>query len=499
MSASKLEAFREKIGAYLDVAATCSLLSWDQEVYMPPKGAARRGKQLATLSGIAHNMLTSSELGKLIATLEEQPGLAPDDASMVAEARYEYERARKLPAAFVTRLAQEESKAYEVWVEARRMNDFKRFQPNLETLLELLKQKADYYGYTDTPYDALLSDYERGMTTAQLGGIFEGLRARQSALVDRIVNHGTQPDLEWTKQTWDEQKQYAITVHVLEGMGFDFQAGRQDQSVHPFTTNFGLHDVRITTRFDPEDLFSALTGSIHEGGHALYEQGFREEDARTILAEAPSLGIHESQSRLWENMVGRSLPFWRCYARVYHEHFPGQLEGVAPEDFHRAINKVACSLIRVEADECTYNLHIILRFEIERALIEGAMKPADVPEAWNAKVKELLGLDVPTDTLGCLQDIHWSHGAMGYFPTYALGNLYAAQLFEKIRQELPDLDAKVEAGDFTPLLTWLREHVHTVGRRKLAPAIVRDATGQELSPEPFLDYLEQKYGALYGV
>lgn len=499
MPNATLDTLRERLGEYLDVTSTLSVLGWDQEVYMPPKGAARRGRQLATLSGIAHRMLTDPAVGEAIDALEDEDGLDPDAQALVKEARYEYDRATKLPETFVTRLAEEQSKAYEVWVQARRMNDFHLFKPHLETIVELLRQKADYYGYEDTPYDALLSDYERGMTTARVREIFGGLREKQSALVERIVSSGNDPDTTWMDQTWDEAKLWDITMRALREIGFDFEAGRQDKSVHPFTTNFGLKDVRVTTRFDPKDPFSALTGSLHEGGHALYEQGYLEKDDRTFLADAPSLGIHESQSRLWENLVGRSRPFWKRYGPVYREHFPEQLKGVSDDDLFRAINRVEPSLIRVEADECTYNLHVILRFEIEVGLIEGDLAVGDVPDAWNAKMKDLLGLDVPGDDRGCLQDIHWSHASMGYFPTYALGNLYAAQLGEKIREDLTDLDAQIEAGDFTPLLNWLREHIHHIGRRKLAQDIVEEATGQEATAEPFMRYLKSKYGEIYGL
>lgn len=499
MNRHTFENLREALGGYLDVTAALSVLGWDQEVHMPPKGAARRGRQLATLSGIAHRMLTDDAVGDALAALEDDATLDADARALVNEARYEYDRATKLPEAFVTQLAQEQSRAYETWVQARRTNDFARFQPHLENITALLRQKAAYYGYEDTPYDALLSDYERGMTTARLREIFQGLREKQSALVERIMSRGHAPDCAWMDQDWDEARLWDITMRALREIGFDFDAGRQDKSVHPFTTNFGLKDVRVTTRFEPRDPFSALTGSLHEGGHALYEQGFLEADDRTFLAEAPSLGIHESQSRLWENLIGRSRPFWKRYGPIYREAFPSQLDGVSDEDFFRAINRVAPSLIRVEADECTYNLHVILRFEIEVALIEGDLTVAGVPEAWNAGMKDLLGLDVPSDDKGCLQDIHWAHASMGYFPTYALGNLYAAQLGERIRAELPNLDACIEAGEFAPLLTWLRAHIHHVGRRKLARDIIEEATGQAATAEPFLRYLETKYSALYGV
>ena len=467
---------------------------------MPPKGAAARGQQLATLTGLAHQMATAQELGDMLNRLNDAAGeLEPDEAKLVAEALYDYRRGTKLPTRFVEEFALEKSKAYQVWAKARENADFGPFQPHLERLVDLLRQKADLLGYEGSPYNALLEDYERGMTVARLVPAFDELASRQSALVERIMNAPEQPDTAWLEQTWDEDAQWAVTLRVLEDMGYDLEAGRQDRSVHPFTTSFALQDVRVTTRVNARELFSALTGSIHEGGHALYDQGFQSKDARTPLASAPSLGMHESQSRLWENLVGRSLAFWKHYTPVLREHFPRQLDGVTPEAVYGAINRVCPSFIRVEADECTYNLHIILRFEIEVDLIEGKMAVGDVPEAWNAKMKSYLGLDVPDDAHGCLQDIHWAHGGMGYFPTYALGNLYGAQLFERILEDVPDLWGHVEAGRFRPLLDWLRAHVHTYGRRKLAPEIVRDATGREPGAEAYLRYLETKYSALYAL
>jgi len=499
MNQELLETMKDRLGEVLDLQAAIALLHWDQEVYMPPKGAAARGRQLATLSGLAHRLFTSEEIGALLKDFLAAPEVhGADTRRMAEEALYDYEHAVKLPEAFVQRSAEEQSKAYEAWMAARQDSDFSRFAPHLETLTALLREKAEYLGYEESPYDALLGEYERGMTAARLRTIFGELAVQQSALVEQIQN-AAPPRFEWLEQEWDETAQWELTLRVLRDMGFDFEAGRQDKSVHPFTTNFDLADVRITTRLNRRELFSALTGSIHEGGHALYEQGFREEDRRTWLAQAPSLGIHESQSRLWENMIGRSLPFWRRYTPLLREAYPGQLDAVVPADIYRAINHVQPSLIRVEADECTYNLHIILRFEIEVELIEGALRVADVPEVWNLKMKQYLGIEPPNDALGCLQDIHWSRGSMGYFPTYALGNLYAAQLFEKIREELPDLEEQIEKGDFTPLRAWLRGHVHRVGRRLTAPEIVRQATGREPDAAAFLRYLRGKYGPLYGL
>lgn len=490
---------RERIGQVSDLNAAVALMHWDQEVNMPPKAAPGRGQQLATLSALAHRTFTDPELGDLLEDLGGNGALSDDEEALVRETRYDYQRAAKLPEAFVREFAEEQSKAYVVWVRAREEDDFGSFQPHLEKLVELLRRKAEFLGYEGSPYNALIEDYERGMTVEQLTPIFDELAAKQSALLERIVNAPAKPGADWLDQEWDPRGQWDFTLRVLEDMGYDLEAGRQDKSVHPFTTNFDLYDVRITTRIDPRELFSGLTGSIHEGGHALYEQGFLEADRRTPLAQAPSFGIHESQSRMWENLIGRSLPFWKHYLPAFQEQFKGQLDSVTPEDVFQAINTVEPSFIRVEADECTYNLHIVLRFEVETALIEGDIQAAEAPEFWNARFKDYLGLDVPSDTLGCLQDIHWSHGSMGYFPTYALGNLYAAQLFERILEDVPGLWGDVEEGNFATLLGWLRTHVHAKGRRRTAVEIVRDATGKDPGPQAYLDYLERKYSGLYGL
>ncbi len=499
MTHERFGEFLERLGEVIDLRAAAALLQWDQEVYMPPKGAEARGRQLATLSALAHRQFTCGAFGELLTALNAARGeLTADQARLVDEARYDYDRATRLPERFVEAFAKAQSEAFAAWRAARGEARFALFEPHLARMVELLRERASHLGYTESPYDALLEDHERGMTKAQLDRLFSTLAPAQAALIERILSAPKQPDLTWIDQDWDESAQWAFTERVLRDMGYDFDAGRQDVSPHPFTTNFDMYDVRVTTRMNRRELFSALTGSMHEGGHALYEQGFLPSDRRTLLAEAPSLGIHESQSRLWENIIGRSLPFWKHYAPLLRAQYPGQLEHITAEQMVAALNRVQPSLIRVEADECTYNLHIILRFEIEVALIEGRLAVADVPEAWNARMKSLLGIDVPNDALGCLQDIHWSHGSMGYFPTYTLGNLYAAQLFEKIEADLPGVWADVERGDFAPLREWLRRNVHAVGRRMTAPELVRRVTGKEPSEQPYLAYLTKKYGALYG-
>lgn len=491
---------RERLGVVADIKSAVSILHWDQEVYMPPKGAAARGMQLATLSALEHREFTSAETGRLLDECEAAlASLSEADRYLVSVARYDFERARKLPESFVHTFARECSAAYEAWVKARQDSDFARFQPHLERLVDLSRRKAEYLGYAGSPYNALLEDFERGMTAEELKIIFGDLAEKQSKLIERILASPTKPDTAWLSGEWDVQAQWDFGMRVLRDMGYDLDAGRQDKSVHPFSTIFAIDDVRITTRFNPAEPFSSLMGTMHECGHALYMQGHSREDARTMLADGASLGMHESQSRLWENMIGRSLPFWRYYTPCAREHFRGKLDSVAPEQIYAALNKVQPSLVRVEADECTYNLHIIVRFEIEVGLLEGSVAAREVPEIWNTTIKQYLGIEVPDDAQGCLQDIHWSHGAFAYFPTYALGNLYAAQLMQTIERELPTLWADVEAGEFASLLSWLRNNIHRHGRRRPAPDLMRAITGAAPSSTPFLSYLEKKYGELYGL
>lgn len=499
MSQEKFDTLKARLGEISDINSAISLLHWDQEVYMPPKAAPGRGQQLATLSGLSHRMFTDPEIGALILDLQNEGGLDGDRAKLLAEAAHDYNHATKVPEAFVQKFAIAQSQAFETWIKAREHADFALFQPHLQEVLDLMLEKAEYLGYRGSPYNALLDEYERGMTAEYLSKLFGDLAPRQGAFVDRLVNAPNQPDLAWLDQEWNPDTQWELSIEILKEMGYDFGAGRQDKSVHPFSIHFDTTDVRVTTRIDPRDLFSGLMGSMHEGGHALYEQGFLESDRRTVLGQAISLGIHESQSLLWENIIGRSLPFWKRHTARLQAAYPGQLDSKSPAEIHRAINNVKPSFIRVEADECTYNLHVILRFEIELALVEGDLKVSEVPEAWNAKMKQYLGLDVPDDALGCLQDIHWSHGNIGYFPTYALGNLYSAQLFEAVEGALPDLWTQVEEGDFAPLLAWLRKNVHEVGRRKTASELIESVTGAPPSADPFMRYLEKKYLPLYGL
>lgn len=494
----KLERLKKRLGEVCDIRAATALLEWDQETYMPPNGATARGLQIATLSALSHRLFVDREVERLLHDLSAA-SLPGEDALLVRETLHDYEVATKLPEAFVETFAQEQSRAFHAWVKARQESDFDAFAPHLDRLATLSREKADRLGYEGSPYNALLDLFERGMRAETLTAVFADLAQHQSGLVRRIVESPNQPDRAWLDQTWDEQRQWDFSLRLLRDMGFDFDSGRQDRSVHPFTSNFDLCDVRVTTRISPRDLFSGLLSTLHEGGHALYEQGMPERHRRTPLAECPSLGMHESQSRLWENMVGRSLPYWNHYLEPIREAFPGQLNTVSAEQLHAAINHVEPSLIRVEADECTYNLHIIMRFEIEVALLENRIAVRDIPALWNEKMRQYLGITPPDDARGCLQDVHWSHGLFGYFPTYALGNLYSAMWLEVVERTRPALWDEIAAGEFAPLRAWLRENIHQHGRCKQAADFARDIAGGELDAAPYRRYLDAKYGALYGL
>ena len=488
--------FSELVGEAMALRRVKAVLEWDQEVNMPPKGARARAEQLAVVAGLEHRAWTAPELRETIENLQaREEDLDPESAAVLRETAWEVDRLSRLPEDLVRALTEAASAAFLVWVEARRKADFSLFEPHLRQLVTLNRQKADCLGWEESPYDALLEEYERGMTHRAVRELFETLVARQAPLVSAIVDRqeAEEGGRTLTGGPWPAKVQRRLTEAVLADMGYDFEAGRQDVSPHPFTTTFDVGDVRITTRFDETDFLSGLSSSMHECGHALYEQGMPERWRRTPLADSPSLGMHESQSRFWENIIGRSRPFCR-----YLERRAGKLSGGAvslpdAESMYRVLTRVEPSLIRVEADECTYNLHVVLRFEIETALIEGTVSARDVPELWNGRMRTYLGLTPPDDARGCLQDVHWSHGAFGYFPTYALGNLYAAQLYRAILRDLPDFWDQVESGRFGEILAWLRDKVHRHGRVKRATDLLADATGVPPSPEPFVGYLKEKF------
>lgn len=487
------------MGELRALSGAVALLSWDQETYLPPGGGPSRAEQLSTLQGIAHERLVDARLGEALARAGDEVAADPERAAALRALRFDRERAVRVPGDLVRALARAQSEGVEAWREAREASDFARFAPRLEALVRLRREQADAIGVPPggERYDALLDGYEEGMRVARLAPILAHLTGWLSPLVDRLCA-APPPDDAFLRGRFDVEAQWAFTMELLPAVGFDLAAGRQDRSAHPFSTGMDPGDVRITTRLFEALPLSSVFSTLHEAGHGMYEQGLPARWRASVLGTAPSAGLHESQSRLWENLVGRSLPFWRAFLPRLSRRFP-TLAGVAPEAFHRAVNRVERSLIRVEADEVTYNLHVALRFELELALVRGDLAVADLPGAWNERSERLLGLRPPRDAEGCLQDIHWSFGDFGYFPTYALGNLYAASLFAAARRDLPGLEAGFERGDFAPLLAWLRAKVHSLGRSLPAEEIVRAATGGGLTDEDFRAYLTGKYSALYGL
>lgn len=483
------------------LGSCASLLHWDHQTYMPPKGSGHRAEQLALLAGMIHRLVTAPEIGHLLAEVEQGDLLQEADAPApvnIREIRRSYDRATKLPQSLVEELARTTTLAQDVWVEARRKADFALFRPWLERIVELKRQEAEAVGYREVPYDALLDDYEPGETTAHLSALFAELREELVQLVGVIAASGRQPDLSILRREYPVAGQEAFGKTVASAIGFDFAAGRLDVTTHPFCSDIGPGDTRLTTRYTPQDFGDAFFSILHETGHGLYDQGLDSRHYGTPMGAAVSLGIHESQSRLWENFVGRGRAFWEHFFPRAKQTFPDALDGVGLGAFWFAINDVRPSFIRVDADEATYNLHILLRFELEQALISGDLAAADVPAAWSEQCKQVLGLTPPDDAQGCLQDIHWSGGGIGYFPTYALGNMYAAQFFAQAQADLGDLDAQFRRGEFTPLLEWLRVNIHRQGQRYRAGDLVKVVTGKSLSHRPLLDHLRAKFGLLYG-
>ncbi|MDP3176414.1 MAG: carboxypeptidase M32, partial [Spirochaetaceae bacterium] len=420
-----------------------------------------------------------------------------DDARLVKVCARDYAKATRVPVDYVVEFAKVTAVAQQAWIEARSTSDFSVFRPHLEKIVEMRKRYAGFFPGVEHPYDALLDDFETGMKTSEVKAIFDLLRPQQVALVKAIAGR-PQVDDSFLHQAFDEKKQWDFGVEVITEFGFDWDHGRQDKSAHPFTGGTSMYDVRITTRVDPTFLNPMLFGTMHECGHALYSLGHSQAHDRTGLDNGASLAIHESQSRMWENLVGRSLPFWKHFYPRLQEVFPAQLGAVSLEAFFKGINKVQPSPIRVEADEATYNMHIMLRLEIEMAILEGALTVKDLPDYWNAKMKEYLGVTPANDAQGVLQDIHWSFGGFGYFSTYALGNLVSAQLWEAIQRDIPDLSDKIEAGQFAPLLSWLREKIHVHGRKFEPQELVRRITGTGIDPVPYMRYLNKKYRSIYG-
>ena len=479
-----------------------AVLGWDERTYMPHDGSAHRADQMALIARMTHEMLTHPEIGRLLGELEGSPLVAnaeSNEAVNVRELRRTYDRAVKIPKELVEELARTTTRAQRVWQEARQANDFATFRPWLEKIVRLKRDEAQAVGYKEVPYDALLDEYEPGATTAEVTRIFAELRTELAPLIAAIANSGRKAPIEMLAREYPTDRQATFGQSAAAAIGFNFNAGRLDITTHPFCSGIGPGDCRLTTRYHLKHFNDGFFGILHEAGHGIYEQGLPAEHFGTPLGSACSLGIHESQSRLWENQVGRSRPFWEHFFPKTRATFPEALNNVKLDDYLFAINDVRPSFIRVEADEATYNLHIILRFELEQALISGDLQPGDVPGAWNERFQKSLQLLPPNDTLGCLQDIHWSMGGLGYFPTYTLGNLYAAQFMEQARADVGDLDADFRHGEFGRLKGWLNEKIHRQGMRYRPAELCRHVTGKPLSPKPLMDYLRAKFGPLYGL
>ncbi|NTX15841.1 carboxypeptidase M32 [Myxococcus sp. CA056] len=482
-----------------DLQGLIGLATWDQETYLPAKAGPARAHQLSTLQGIHHERLVDPRLGDALARAATEAGLSDDERAMVTVLQREREREVRVPAALVRALAEAQSHGLHAWREARKERRFARFQPALQRLLELRREQADAYGHDGERYDGLLEGYEPGMRASRLTPVLTTLREQLIPMVGKLSGAKRQVPALFDGRRYDKDAQWRFTLRLLGDLGFDLEAGRQDVSIHPFTGGTHALDVRLTTHVDESNPLSAIFSTIHEAGHGLFEQGFSPEHYRTPLAASPSMGLHESQSRLWENLVGRSRPFWEHYFPLLRESFPDALAQVDLDAFHTVVNDVRPSLIRTESDEVTYNLHIAVRYELELLLIRDELPLEELPAAWNARMERYLGVTPPDDTQGVLQDIHWAWGELGYFPTYSLGNLYSASLYRAAGRELPDLEGQLRRGQMLPLRDWLRERIHRQGFRLPAEERVREVTGQGLTDADFLGYLRAKYGALYGI
>jgi carboxypeptidase Taq len=497
----KLRELKTILAEVSDLNNAAAVLSWDEETFMPESGAKARGQQLATLDRLAHIRFTSDRVGELLADLKQElAGTDPnsDVCRLIEVTAQDYTKAVRVPPDFVGKLANVSTLSHRAWIRAKKMSDFSIFRPHLEKMVEMHRQYATFFPTSDHPYDVLLDDSEPGMKTADLRALFETLRPGLVNLIGAIASR-PQVDNSFLHLDYDKMRQRSLAVEVITKFGFDWKHGRLDETTHPFMTSFGVGDVRIATRRVPNPGISSFFDTIHEGGHGLLQLGVNPAFERTPLNESASVAMDESQALLWENLVGRSLPFWEHFYPRCQKSFSSQLGSVPLMNFYRGLNRVEPSLVRTEADEITYNLHVILRAELEIGLLERQISVKDLPELWNAKMKEYLGLTPPDDTRGVLQDGHWSSDQMGYFPSYIKANLIGAQLWEKINHDISDLSDQIRSGRFNALLGWLREKVYVHGRKFEPQELVRMATGSEIAAEPYLRYLRQKFGQIYGL
>ncbi len=479
-----------------DIKYSIAVLGWDQECYQPKKGAEFRAQQIGTLSGMAHDLFVDDKLGEILSQLKSSTDLSETQKRNVEETLKDFIREKKYPTAFVEKIAQVTSQTYQAWLKAREENNFKVYSPMLATMIDMKREEAEILGYENHPYNALLDLYEPGANTEELDILFKEVRVNLVDFVKEIASK-YQVRTDFLKRNFPHQPQWDFGIEMLKQMRYDFDSGRQDVSPHPFTTNFSMQDVRVTTRVNENDFNTMLWSCIHEGGHALYEQGLLVENYGLPLGEAVSLGIHESQSRLWENLVGRGYSYWKGNFPKLKTIFSDSLKDVSDIDFYKGINKVHPSFVRVEADELTYHFHIMVRFEIEKGLMDKSIQVKDLSEIWNARYKEYLNVEVPNDNKGVLQDIHWSHGSIGYFPTYSLGSFYAVQFFNQAVKEITGLNEQIERGELLPLREWLREKIHVHGRRYTARELCERITGEPLNFNHFMNYARKKYKGIY--
>ena len=499
MTTSNLKALRERLAELADLDNVSHLLEWDHQTMMPPLGGPARAHSLSTLSQIRHARFIQPDIGRLLdAAASEVDGAEPDsdDAAIVRVVRRRWEKARRVPVELAAEIAHAGAEGHDAWVDARARSDFAAFAPYLKRNLELARRYVDCFDWFECPYDALLDDYDPGMRTAEVKRLLDELRAELVPLIRTLTEHSDRAPDSCLHGQFRVDRQRQLVSEVLQLMGFDWRGWRMDDTVHPFEISIGAGDTRITTRWDDSFLPMGLYGAMHECGHGLYEAGIPAALRRTTLGHGESLSLHESQSRMWENMVGRSRAFCQVLAPRVSALFGIDIDA---ETLFRAVNRVQPSLIRVEADEATYGLHIILRFELEQELIEGRIAVGDLPEAWNARVEKYFGIKVPDDAHGVLQDIHWASGTIGYFPTYALGNLIGGQLWERAHADLPDLDERIAAGELAPLREWLLEHVHRHGAKFTSAELLERVIGAPIAVEPFVSYLKGKLSEVYRI
>lgn len=495
----KYQAVLPKIRELSLLNSSLALLGWDQEVMMPKGNNGYRGEQMSALASVVHHKLMDSRLGQMLREAKIEGDLNPLEATNIRETLRAHEKAVKIPASLVEELTRTGSEATHIWVDARKKSDFNIFAPWIEKLVGISKKIADCVGYAKVPYDALLDEYDPGSTVENTTAILKQVREQLVPIVHAIAHASQKPNIEIMKRNFPKATQEKVCAEVAGKIGFDMHCGRLDVSAHPFCSGTSPNDVRLTTRYDEHWFPGAFFGVVHEAGHGIYEQGLNRDYVFTPAGDAAWLSIHESQSRLWENMVGRSRAFWNYYFPTLQNYFPEALKDVTKDQFYAAINFVAPSLIRVEADEVTYGLHVCLRFEIEQGLFDGSLKVKDLPAVWNEKMRSYFELTPPNDAQGVLQDIHWAHGSFGYFPTYLKGTLYSAQWWHYLKKDLPNRDQLLANGEFSPIKQWLNQKVHREGKRYWAQDLVKQATGEDLNPNYFVTYLKEKFGPIYGV